>query len=488
VAKQLWVSSAMALLLNGCTVGTEYESPKTDVRPEWNSLSSLAKLKDSASTVHMATEPEETDQTKNRWQGFADPTLLALIDKGMTGNTDISMAKAQLEELQADRRNAFAAFFPEINGTATATHGELGTLQENQVDSAQVGMIGSWDIDLFGGNKRRYEAAEAAVQATEATLQDIQLSLLTDIATNYVQLRSLQKQETITYKNLHLQRTNLDITQKRRAEGVSTDMEVARANAQVHSTAARLPQIEANKTAVINRLSVLTASEPNDIRAMSVQIEPIPSVPKEAVVATPIEVIAKRPDVRAAERRLAQAASLSNAAFTEFFPKLTLEGFFGARNSDSGSSSPWGAAISGLVPLLNFGAISSQVDAANARQQQAFFGYQKAVLEALEETEVALSNYVNEIKRHKSLVIAANQQSEVAGLASEQYEAGVIDQLDLLIAEENQLNAENDAVLSEVAVAQNLVLLYRALGKDWMKEIPIFELPSPTESSEIKPL
>lgn len=468
MAKRPRASWAIALLLSGCAVGTEYKPPKVDVPPEWDSLLSTAKPMDSARTVRM--EPAEAGQAKRWWLDFADPTLVALIDKGMENNTDVSIAKARLAEVQADKRNAYSAFFPQVDGTATAAHGEIGTLRENEIDAAQIGVIGAWEIDVFGGNQRRYEAAEAAVQAAQVELEDARISLLAEIAVNYVQLRGLQKQETITHKNLDIQRSNLDIIQRRRREGVSADLEVVRADSQAHNTAALLPQIEAGKAAVINRLSVLTASEAYDIRKMTRRAEPIPVMSRDAVVATPINVIAQRPDIRAAERRLAQAAALHNAAFTEFFPKLTLEGFFGSRHTDSGSSSPWAASINGLVPILNFGAISSRVDAADARQQQAFFGYKGAVLQALAEAEIALSNYLNEIERHRLLVIAADQQMEATKLAREQYEAGVASQLDLLVAEESQLEAENDAVLSETAVAQNLVLLYRALGEAWMEE------------------
>jgi multidrug efflux system outer membrane protein len=334
--------------------------------------------------------------------------------------------------------------------------------------TAKAGVGASWESDAFGGNQRRHEAAEAAMQVAKAAFENVQLSLLAEIARNYVNLRSLQQQESITRKNLDIQRSTLGITQGRRREGVSADLEVVRAQAQVNTTSSRLPQIAAAQTAVINRLAVLTATPANDIRALAASVAPIPAVAKELVVATPVDVMAQRPDVRAAERRLAQAAALSNAAFTQFFPKLTLDGFFGVGQSDNfGSTSPWGMALNGLVPLLNFGTISSQVDAANARQQQAFYEYKKTVLQAVEETEVALSNYVQETERHKTLVLAASQQTEAARLAREQYEAGVASQLDLLVAEENQLNAQNDAVLSEAAVAQNLVLLHRALGKDW---------------------
>lgn len=191
----------------------------------------------------------------------------------------------------------------------------------------------------------------------------------------------------------------------------------------------------------------------------------IPLLPPEIVALTPIDALQQRPDIQASERRLAQSTALSAAAFAGYFPKLSLEGFFGtAESSAYGGSSPWSVTFNALLPLLNFGRIESQVDIAEAQEKQAFYRFKQTVLLAVEEVEVSFYGYLRETEREGMFFEIAQEQSEAAQVAREQYLNGIAPQLDLLNAEQNALNAETNYILSKMQAADNLVRLYTALG------------------------
>lgn len=457
--------SFLAILsLTACAVGPDYHAPAPDVGEAWNALSvkddkAVTQEKDAAAKYAGAW-----------WQSFADKTLVQLMEQAVANNQELKIADARIAEARSNEDFAFSQLLPEVNATGSATREKQSASSGGNLDNVrQTGLSGTFEVDLFGENRRRKEAAAAALQAAMAERDRTQLNLLSDVARAYVRLRTAQKQREIIERNLTLQRGTLDVTKGQREEGAISDFEVVRAQAQVNATTARLPQIDTQITAAFNRLSVLTGEKPGKLNDLLKTPQPIPHADKAVVISTPIETVATRPDMRIAERRLAESAALSNAAFAQFFPKLTLEGFFGRQHSDLyGSISPWSASLNALFPLLNFGRISAQVNAADARQQQALYTYQQTLLLALEETENALTAYLNEQNRAQVLRATSADQARAAEIAREQYKAGVATQLDLLTAENSLLDAENEVALSEAATADNLVLLYRALGMPWV--------------------
>lgn len=476
--RRVWQTVAIAapLLLAACSVGDDYTAPKLDIPALW---SALGDDRDPAIEVASpsASNTKATSQSKSRtvqprrpwWLRMHDARLHRLIARAQRANNELTIARAQRREAAADGVFSRSILFPQINGTASLSREKQNAAVGGELDTiSQLGVSGTYEIDPFGGNRRRVEAAMAGIEAARYNAQQTELMITSEVARAYVRLRAAQKQRAIIRRNLRYQTNTLRVTRGQREEGAISDLEVARARAQERATAARLPQIENSIANALNRLSVLTNQSPAALRRMLGRAEPLPALDAKLIVTTPIDTIANRPDMRVAERRLAEASALSNAAFAQFFPKLTLEGFFGRQDSELyGSLSPWSASVTALLPILNFGRIRSQVDAADARQAQALANYQQTVLLALEETENALSAYSSERRRRAMLADAANQQTAAANIALEQYKAGTTTQLDLLTAQNNQLNAENDLVLSEAAILDSAILLYRALGEPW---------------------
>ena len=417
------------------------------------------------------------------WERFNDPLLNDLLSKAQSTNNDVKIAKAHIDEVRGNARTATSVLFPQVNATTSLAHNGAGS--GALADTVkQVGLSAAWDIDIFGGDARNIEAAQDEIQASQADSKKALLTVLANVASNYVQLRSLQQQRALTVKNLKMQEDTLKVTLGQRHEGAVSDLEVARAKAQVSGTAARLPQINTAMVAALNRLSVLTGEQPHTLDGQLVNPESIPEVPTEIVVSTPLDVVERRPDILGSERRLAEATALSGAAFAELFPKVTLQGFFGGQWSKIyGFSTPLNASASALTPILDWGRIHGQIDATNARQEEAYLTYRQTVLLALEEIENALTSYLNEQKRQALLDETVRQQRKATEVATEQYKVGAATQLDLLTAENSQLEAENDLTVSKAALAVDLIQLYTAMGEAWAPEISLDNLALANESA-----
>ncbi len=443
------------LLLAACAAGENYHPPAPSVADRWNT----------APTV--SAPQKQMLPLMPWWAGFGDAALPELLHKALANNNDLKIAQARIREARANERAAFASLLPQIDASGNVTRQTVPVSVGKAKDTlAQAGARGAWAIDLFGGGRRRDEAAQAALEQALAQGDNARLLLLAEVAHNYVQWRSGQQQYLITVQNMDLQMETLEGTWEQRKEGDTTELEVARAQAQVGLTGARLPQIRTAMAAALNRLSTLTGEPVARLEPLIDAPAPIPAMPPQQVLATPLQAIASRPDVRAAERRLAETTALTGEATAQLLPHLNLEAFLGTQHSNLYAPlSPWNVALTGLMPILDFGRLRAQVDAADARQQQAFFQYQQTVLLALEEIENALAAYLNEQQRMDTLDNVAAEQARAVDVAREQYKAGLATQLDLLVAEGNKLDAESALAQSEAAVSDNLILLYRALGE-----------------------
>jgi len=452
-------------------VGNDYIPPKEELDDGWDALDdgdaeTQEETDNSTAAARITVSKDGVFPHDPWWEQFNDETLSALMEKALTENNDLKVAQARIAEARADERTSSAQRYPQVDASATLSRATLDSLSSRKLDTVhQEGINANWDIDPFGGNRRRNEGATASTQAYEADFSQTRLNLLADVARNYSHLRAAQKQRELTLRNLGIQRDTLRITHALRKAQNVTELDVARVDAQIAATQARLPPIRTDIRAAIHRLSVLTGKQPSALNSLLMPAKPMLVMPRNLAVLPPVATIAQRPDVHAAERRLAQTSALSNAAFADFFPKLSLSAFFGTRHSDFyGSLSPWSAAASAMFPLLDFGRIRSQMHAANARQEQAFYLYKQAVLLALEETENSLDAYINERQRSILLQKVAVDQARAVNIAREQYRAGIITQLDLLDAQRNQLDAESGWVFSLQTATDNLIQLYRALG------------------------
>jgi multidrug efflux system outer membrane protein len=335
-----------------------------------------------------------------------------------------------------------------------------------------VGFDALWEVDLFGRVRRNVEASNDEVEAQEATLRDLSVSLIAEVARNYFELRGLQNQLAVAKKNAENQTKTLDITRIRLEGGRGTELDTSRAIAQLDSTRAIIPTLESALYRSIHRLSVLTGQLPGALTQKLSQSAPLPKLPETIQIGNPAELLRRRPDIRIAERMLAAATAGIGIATADLFPRVTFVGTIsleatklsavGASGSDTFSLGPrisWAA--------LDMGRVYARIKAADASAEASLAQYEQTVLSALEETENALVNYNRERARKALLASAAQASVRAEELAQLRFNEGVSDFLTVLDTELRLLQDQDRLAQSETATATALAALYKALGGGW---------------------
>jgi len=394
------------------------------------------------------------------------------MDQALAGNLDIKIAMARIDQARAERRGTRAELFPTVNVKAGAQRNDNpmpGLAPGIRYNIFELGFDALWEIDLFGRQQRRLEAVSADLEgATEQYHQSL-VTLTAELARSYVDYRSIQNQLRITRSNLESQQHTLALTERLNAEGVGTRHDVIRARAQTETTEAQIPALEGRLVAALRQLEVLVGRQPGTLDAELNSAEAVPAAPGIEILTTPAETIRHRPDLRVAERRLAAATAMQGAAIAELYPKISLSAFVGLRNTDMESlfksaAFSYGTAANLLQPLLNFGRIRAGIDLADAQQKEAYLAFEKAVLEALRETETTLTRYLKEESRRQTLARAVADLRESVRLSQLRYHEGVISFLDVLESQRALYVDEINLARSEAEASTDLIAVYKALG------------------------
>ncbi|MFA6162478.1 MAG: efflux transporter outer membrane subunit [Methylobacter sp.] len=454
--------------LSGCAMGPDYQEKTPEVPAHWQVEEQVTKP-GQQSFAEASTDPETL---KTWWKSFGDAGLDSLMDKALADNLDVKMALARIDQARAERRGTRAELFPTVNVTAGAQRNENpfpGLASGIKYNLFELGFDALWEIDLFGRQQRRLEAASADLEGANEQYRQAFVVLSAEVARNYIDYRSLQRQLQITRSNLEAQQHTLALTERLSNEGVGTRHDVVRARAQTEATSAQIPALEAGVIAALRQLEVLIGQQPGKLDAELDASAGLPVAPARQLLTSPAETIRWRPDIRVAERQLAAATAMQGAAIAELFPKVSLSAFLGLRNTDieslfKSAAFSYGTAANLMQPLLNFGRIQAGIDLAKAQQQEAYLAYQKAVLDALQETETSLTHYLKEEIRRQTLARAVADQRESVRLSQLRYQEGVISFLDVLDSQRTLYVAEIELARSEALVSTNLIAVYKALG------------------------
>ncbi len=449
--------------LTGCTMGPDYHEETPAVPARWQS---------GQSSQNLVEAPVDPEALKTWWKSFGDAGLDNLMDKALAGNLDIKIALTRIDQARAERRGTRAELFPRVDvtgGTERQSNPLPGLAPGIEYNLFELGFDALWEVDLFGRQQRRLEAVTAELQGANEEYRQSLVSLTAEVARNYIDYRSLQNQLRITRSNLESQRHTLVLTEKLFNEGVGTRHDVVRARAQTEATEAQIPALEAGLFANQRQLEVLIGQQPGTLAAELNASAPLPAAPARQLLISPAETIRRRPDIRVAERRLAATTAMQGAAIAELFPKISLSAFVGLRNTDieslfKSAAFSYGTAANLMQPLLNFGRIQAGIDLADAQQQEAYLAYQKAVLDALAETETALTHFLKEEIRRQMLARAVDDLKESVRLSQLRYHEGVISFLDVLDAQRAQYVADIELARSESASTTYLIAVYKALG------------------------
>jgi NodT family efflux transporter outer membrane factor (OMF) lipoprotein len=463
------IPACSALILAGCTaVGPDFQKPDQVKAQNW--------------TLSQAGLYKTTEINSRWWRTFEDPLLRKLVESALRSNNDLAQAGARVREARALREVAASTLFPDIGTSASAlkeTISENGRIPAGAIPAIpkrrnvfESGFDASWELDVFGGNRRQVEAADARMAGVEEGRRSIQLSVVAESARNYLELRGLQRQIAIIEKNLTLQQHTLDLTNDKLRVGTGTDFEVARAEGQLRATEARLPNLNAEIAAGAYRLSVLTGQRPDALLNDLLKREPLPAPPDRVPVGLPSDLLRRRPDIRRAEYELAAATADIGVATADLFPRFSLTGAAGLEAlhfTDLFQSGSNTARLGPQVrwPIFQAGRIRANIKATEARADAAAAAYEQAVLAALGETEAALERYGRELETRRKLQGAVDSNQRAVDLAKQRFDIGTGTQFEVIDAEARLLAVESDLVQSETASLTKLVALYKALGGGW---------------------
>lgn len=415
------------------------------------------------------------------WRSFAEPELDALIERALRENRGIAQAAARLEESRALRGLTVFGLLPTVTAAGDRERSQPSSLDPflppNQSETTvyRVGAEASWEIDVFGAARRAAQAARSDVGAREGDLDAVRAATVAEVAQAWFALRGAQARRDLQQRTLANLRENLAVLERRVEAGRGTDFDVARARTLVADVAARLPETAVEVTRQEQRLAVLLAMPVATLRAeWLAPVRPLPGAAELTAVGTPAEWLRRRPDVRAAERRLMAATARIGVEQAQWLPRISLLGGFGYTSQVDSDLFESAAERWRYGPTLNWsfldaGRVRQRVLAARAREREALAAYDETVLRALEETENALATFraANEsLISAEGGLAAARRAAELARL---RYEAGASDYLTLLDAERTQLEFEQRVVELKVARASALALLHRALAGDFAR-------------------
>jgi len=457
--------SFSALALSACAAGPDYVAPIAPATASGPFLSQSGAV---------SAAPIAADW----WKLYNDPVLDGLIEDALKANTDIRVAVAHLEKARAALSGARADRLPQADLGAGATYGRVPVTQRApgapQEDwSVDAGLNVSYEVDLFGRVKRNVEAARGDWQAAEADADAVRIAVIADTTRAYADAASGAVRLKVARHIVDLLDQLVDLTKRRHDAGFATQLDEARVLTLRDQRAADIPALEAERQAALFRLATLTGRTPADLPEIAAQR----SIGLEVTQAIPVgdgaALLARRPDIRAAERRLAGDTARIGVATADLYPKISLGGSVGSTGpniADAFGAGPLRWLLGPLISWnLNPSATRARIAGAKADSQAALATFDGTVLNALQETETALSNYARTLDRRRSLLSARNFAEQAAKVARAQQREGAIDGLQLLDTERTFSEAEAALALQDSLVSAAQIDLFRALGGGWAK-------------------
>lgn len=445
------------LALAGCSVGPHYKAPVP------------APVTYHAADAQLITNAPFDERW---WKQFDDPVLNSLMEKALTANTDIRIATARLAESRSVYDQRKFDRYPTVPAEVSYSYAKQQIPgffnQRYTVNTFRSGFDAAWEVDLFGRVRHDVAAARSDTQAAVADLHYVQVSVAAELALNYFQLRGAQWRLDVAHRQLENQKETLRLTELRRDAGVGEEQDVASAAARVAGTDASIPSLEYEVSRAQYRIAVLTGVRPGELTA-NLSPRTYAPIDKAIPIGDAAELLRRRPDIQAAERRLSAATERQGVAVAQLYPEVSISSFIGflaGRGSLFFTTSSFATSIAPSVTWSAFdiGRARARVRGASAATDEALASYDNAVLQALEETENAFSNYHAQQQTLVKLGTEAQQSKRAADIARLRYKEGVVDFLQLLDAERTQLQAEDQVAQSQSNVYQAVIAIYKALG------------------------
>ena len=481
-------SALLALLvlgLAGCASAPAYRESGVEVPPRFREASTdstpsfpatpPAPVSDTGARVVPSAAAAIVDQT-TFWRALGDSTLARLIDELLRANLDVQAAAARVRGARAARRESAFDLAPTVTASGGYTRQRLsaatfpigfGSFPDQDIWDA--GFDASWELDLFGRVRRGVQAQGALVGAASEDLRDVQVTLTSELARTYFELRGAQERLDVTRRNAENQRRTLQVTQQRLDAGRGTAFDTERAQAQLSFTLAAVPDLEARVASAQYQIGVLVGRPPASLAGELSRASALPPLPGAVTVTSPDSLVRRRPDVSAAERQVAAERAFVGVAKADYLPRITVggqAGYTAGALDNLGGNGTFRYAVGPIIswPALNLGRVKARVDESRARASEAEAQYSRTVLQALQEVETGLVRFRTARARVERIQDAASASARAADLARLRFEGGVADFLQVLDAERTQLDAEDQLAQAHTDAATSYAALYKALG------------------------
>jgi len=468
---------AVLLGATGCMVGPNYRRPDVVTPPSWGELAPAAPPAGRSDAI--------ADGTPTAWwTTFDDQLLMSLITRTVESNLTLRQAEARVREARALRRIAAADLWPQVEAAGSYTRERtskngvsLGGAGKS-FNLFQAGFDANWEVDVFGGNRRAVEAADASVQAAEDDRNAVVVSLLGEVGLEYVTYRSLQQRVALATQNVTAQQGTLDLTRRLFNAGLAPEIDVQRAAAQVATTASTIPLLEQQAAQAMHVLSVLLGQPPMTLQQELTAVGPIPKPPAQVAVGLPSELLLRRPDVARSERQLASQTAQIGVATRDLFPRFFISGAASLQSVRGSDFFDWQSRLLSIGPSVSWpifegGRIRANIALQTATQQELLAAYEGVVLQAFQDVEDALVAFSHEQASRDQLEDAVRANRRAAELARNLYAQGLTDFLTVLVAEESLFTSQDTLAQTEGNVALELVALYKAVGGGWETTVPI---------------
>jgi NodT family efflux transporter outer membrane factor (OMF) lipoprotein len=460
--------------LFGCAVGPDFVRPRAKVSPNWME----------AGDKRVKSEPADY---RNWWHTFNDQVLDRLIDRAYRENLSLRIIGVRVLEARAQLGIAAGKLFPQTQQAfgffqynRTSERAALANLEPRSLlefRQSEIGLSAIWELDFWGKFRRAIESADASLLATVANYDNALVSLTADVASNYIQIRTLEKRLRIARENVEIQKGSLKIAEDRFQHGIVSELDVEQAKTALHDTLASIPSLDAQLRQSKNALSVLLGLPPGDLTDLMQGAAEIPVSPPEVVAGIPTDLLRRRPDIRSAERQAAAQCAQIGVAKSDLYPAFSLTGNFGFLSSDAGKFSlsdmfQWKSRTVQAGPtvqwnIFNYGRITNNVRVQDARFQELLIAYQNTVLKAQQEVEDNLVAFLRAQERAESLTHSTAAAKKSLDLAALLYRAGLTDFTTVLTSQQALLNKQDKLAATLGSISTSLVGVYRALGGGW---------------------
>jgi NodT family efflux transporter outer membrane factor (OMF) lipoprotein len=491
-------AAILASALAGCAVGPSYRTPKPDVPDRFAASTASAQVPGgsaaaaSASVVELATW----------WKALKDPELDSLVDRAVKSNLDIEVALVRLQQARTYEAEVVGHALPEVDASAAEGRGtgsdpSRGRASQplRSADNAAglehintlAGFDAVWELDIFGGYRRAFQAARFSAQAAAQARYGVITAVIADVVRGYIDLRGAQLQLGILHQASDVLRQSLVIVSQRYRRGITNALDMALATRELDSINAEIAPAEAYVKAAQYTLAVLLGVYPESMVGELEAPGMIPAMPGPVAAGVPLDLLKRRPDIQQAERELAANTARIGVATAQLFPQVALVGALGAQQGQLAGSNQqvgqhlWSFGPGAIWPVLDFGAIDAEVDIADLEARRSLATYRESILSAVREVDGAIDSYSAQQARVQNLqgAFAAGQQA--VDLATARYNRGLTDYLNVVDAERQFYEIEQQDVSAQTAAGEQFVLLYRALGGGWQnyQSVPAIRQPQP---------